>query len=85
MTRVLVCVLDGVGAGEAPDAADYGDRGSDTLRHVLERSDVALPNLAASAWARSSACPWARHAAAPPTAACSSAAWAKTPPPATGR
>jgi phosphopentomutase len=47
MTRVFVCVLDGVGAGEAPDADVYGDRGSDTLRHVLERSDVALPNLAA--------------------------------------
>ena len=45
MTRVLVCVLDGVGAGEAPDAADYGDVGSDTLRHVLERSGVSLPNL----------------------------------------
>jgi phosphopentomutase len=47
MTKVMVCVLDGVGAGEAPDAAAYGDRGSDTLRHVLEGSDVALPNLAA--------------------------------------
>ena len=47
MTKVMVCVLDGVGAGEAPDAAAYGDRGSDTLRHVLEASDVALPNLAA--------------------------------------
>ena len=47
MTRVLVCVLDGVGAGEAPDAEAYGDSGSDTLRHVLERSDVALPNLTA--------------------------------------
>ena len=47
MTKVLVCVLDGVGAGEAPDAAAYGDRGSDTLRHVLEASDVALPNLVA--------------------------------------
>jgi phosphopentomutase len=46
MSKVFVCVLDGVGAGEAPDAADYGDSGADTLRHVLERSDVALPNLA---------------------------------------
>ncbi len=46
MTRVFVCVLDGVGAGEAPDAAAYGDVGSDTLRHVLEASTVALPNLA---------------------------------------
>ncbi len=47
MSRILVCVLDGVGAGAAPDADAYGDAGSDTLRHVLERSDVALPNLAA--------------------------------------
>jgi phosphopentomutase len=45
MTRVFVCVLDGVGAGELPDAAAYGDEGSDTLRHVLERSQLELPNL----------------------------------------
>ncbi len=47
MNKVLVCVLDGVGAGEAPDADAYGDRGSNTLRHVLEGSNVELPNLAA--------------------------------------
>jgi phosphopentomutase len=46
VTRVFICVLDGCGAGELPDAASYGDQGSDTLRHVLERSDVKLPNLA---------------------------------------
>jgi phosphopentomutase len=46
MTRVFVCVLDGVGAGELPDAAVYGDVGSSTLRHVLERTAVPLPNLA---------------------------------------
>ena len=46
MTRVFVCVLDGVGAGELPDAAAYGDEGADTLRHVLERTTVPLPNLA---------------------------------------
>lgn len=45
--RVFVCVLDGVGAGELPDAADYGDAGSDTLRHVIEATGVRLPNLAA--------------------------------------
>ena len=45
MTRVFVCVLDGCGAGALPDAAAYGDAGS-TLRHVLERSGVRLPNLA---------------------------------------
>ena len=46
MTRVFVCVLDGVGAGELPDAAAYGDVGSNTLRHVIEATGVALPNLA---------------------------------------
>jgi phosphopentomutase len=46
MARVFVCVLDGCGAGELPDAAAYGDAGSDTLRHVLERSTTELPNLA---------------------------------------
>lgn len=36
MTRALVLVLDSVGCGGAPDAAAYGDGGSDTLRHVAE-------------------------------------------------
>ena len=47
MTRVFVCVLDGVGAGELPDAAVYGDVGSSTLRHVVDATGVELPNLAA--------------------------------------
>jgi phosphopentomutase len=34
MKRAIILVLDGVGAGEAPDAADYGDAGSNTLAHV---------------------------------------------------
>lgn len=46
MSRVFVCVLDGCGAGELPDAAAYGDAGSNTLLHVVEQSKVALPNLA---------------------------------------
>lgn len=47
MKRVAVIVLDGVGAGEAPDAAAYGDAGAATLRHVIEATGVALPHLAA--------------------------------------
>ncbi|MBN2203508.1 MAG: hypothetical protein JW767_00620, partial [Thermoleophilia bacterium] len=47
MTRVAVIVLDGVGAGALPDAAAYGDEGSNTLRHVIETTGVALPNLSA--------------------------------------
>ncbi len=47
MTRVFVCVLDGVGAGAQPDAAEYGDDGASTLRHVLERTSAPLPHLGA--------------------------------------
>jgi phosphopentomutase len=32
--RAAVIVLDGVGAGDAPDSAAYGDAGSDTLAHT---------------------------------------------------
>ncbi len=42
--RVAVVVLDGVGCGEAADAASYGDVGSNTLGHVLEQSPtLTLP------------------------------------------
>jgi phosphopentomutase len=34
ITRVILIVLDGVGVGELPDAAKYGDAGSNTLAHV---------------------------------------------------
>ena len=43
--RVAVIVLDGVGCGEAADAAAYGDVGSNTLGHVLGQVSTALPNM----------------------------------------
>jgi phosphopentomutase len=43
--RTLLLVLDGVGVGQAPDAAQYGDEGADTLGHVLAETGVALPTL----------------------------------------
>jgi phosphopentomutase len=43
--RVVIIVCDGLGVGAAPDAEAYGDAGADTLRHVLERHPVNLPNL----------------------------------------
>ncbi len=43
--RVVIVVCDGLGVGAAPDAAAYGDAGSDTLRHVLEVHPTPLPNL----------------------------------------
>lgn len=48
MNRAAVIVLDGVGIGAAPDAAEYGDSGSDTLGHVLASvAPATLQNLAA--------------------------------------
>lgn len=43
--RVIWIVLDSVGIGEMPDAADYGDRGSDTLGNIARRRQLHLPNL----------------------------------------
>ena len=44
--RALVLVLDSVGIGHAPDAAEYGDEGANTLGHVLEQvPELRLPNL----------------------------------------
>src|SRR4026208_1676571 len=46
MPRACVVVLDRVGAGELPDAADYGDEGSNTLANVAEAvGGLDLPNL----------------------------------------
>ncbi len=44
--RIVLVVLDGVGIGAMPDAADWGDSGSDTLGHILAVERPALPNLA---------------------------------------
>ena len=37
--------MDSVGAGELPDAAAYGDRGSDTLGNIAKRVPLAVPAL----------------------------------------
>ena len=43
--RVIWIVLDSVGIGEMPDAAAYGDTGSDTLGNIARRRPLHLPNL----------------------------------------
>jgi phosphopentomutase len=43
--RVFWIVLDSVGIGELPDAADYGDVGRDTLGHIARSRPLRLPNL----------------------------------------
>ncbi len=43
--RVIWIVLDSVGVGEMPDAAAYGDAGSDTLGNIARIRGLNLPNL----------------------------------------
>ncbi len=44
--RAILIVLDSVGAGELPDAAAYGDQGSDTLGNIARQVPLAIPHLA---------------------------------------
>lgn len=44
--RVILIVLDSVGCGELPDASDFGDQGSHTLRNMAKQvGGLKLPNL----------------------------------------
>ena len=45
MKRVILVVLDSVGAGELPDAEQYGDAGSNTLGHTVQATGLRLPNM----------------------------------------
>lgn len=48
MKRAIMIVLDSVGIGELPDAADFGDVGSNTLVNIMKaRPQTRLPNMAA--------------------------------------
>ena len=71
--RVFVIVIDSLGVGELPDAALYGDEGSNTLGNIAAQVPLRIPNLHAlglSRIVRSRACrlpsiPVARSAAWP--------------------
>jgi phosphopentomutase len=43
--RVIWIVLDSVGVGPLPDAADYGDVGRNTLGHIAELRPLQIPTL----------------------------------------
>jgi phosphopentomutase len=43
--RIVWIVLDSVGIGALPDAADYDDVGRNTLGHIAKSRPLALPNL----------------------------------------
>ena len=43
--RVFLIVLDSFGAGEMPDAADFGDKGANTLRSCFGTGHLNVPNM----------------------------------------
>lgn len=44
--RIFTVVIDSLGAGEMPDAASYGDAGTDTLGHIAANVEAfKIPNL----------------------------------------
>jgi phosphopentomutase len=45
LTRAIVLVLDSVGIGELPDAAAYGDQGSNTLGNISAHVHLQAPTL----------------------------------------
>ncbi len=46
MRRVFLIVLDSVGIGEMPDAALFGDEGSNTLKAASASPYFSMPNMA---------------------------------------
>ncbi|MDE6313122.1 MAG: phosphopentomutase [Lachnospiraceae bacterium] len=46
MKRVILIVLDSFGIGEMPDAAEFHDQGSNTIKTVSKNPEFYLPNLA---------------------------------------
>jgi phosphopentomutase len=44
--RAILIVLDGVGIGPSKDSADYGDSKANTLKHIIEKTNLYLSNLA---------------------------------------
>lgn len=43
--RAVIIVLDSFGVGETPDAAEYGDQGSNTLEGIYNNMKMDLPNM----------------------------------------
>ncbi len=56
MKRALLIVLDSVGIGHAPDGADFGDEGANTLDHIRKAvPEFRIPNLDAAGMAHAEA------------------------------
>src|SRR6266700_3507071 len=63
--RIFWIVLDSVGIGQLPDAADYGDVGRNTLGHIAESRPLQIPNLVQLGLANTAPLKYQTPAAAP--------------------
>ena len=43
--RIFLLVLDSLGVGEALDADDFHDKGCNTLGHIVDKTNLFIPNL----------------------------------------
>lgn len=43
--RIFLIVLDSLGVGEALDADDFHDKGCNTLGHIVDKTNLFIPNL----------------------------------------
>jgi len=43
--RIFTIVMDSLGIGAEPDAAKFGDEGTDTFGHIAEKYNLTIPNL----------------------------------------
>jgi phosphopentomutase len=67
-SRAIVIVIDSLGVGELPDAADYGDRGSHTLGHIARRVPLQIPTLRGLGLSRIAELPGGEPVASPTAA-----------------
>lgn len=43
--RIAIIVMDSLGIGNLPDADKFGDKGADTLGHIIDNCQLDIPNL----------------------------------------
>ena len=43
--RIFLIVIDSFGVGELPDAHEFGDEGSNTFLHILQKTNLILPTM----------------------------------------
>ena len=85
--RVFLIVLDSFGIGAEPDAAAFGDEGTNTLGAIAKHPNFNCPNLQKLGLFNIDGVTAGERPPLPPVPlpACRSRAWARTPPSATGR